>query len=150
MTGGCGAEKSAEVILEDGSTCTLTPDLPPPGRYQHSATGLTLCGGWDDGDEGTGTTCSTFTGQWETSHQLGVTRWRHVSWDSPSGIILLGGGLGDSEQTTETLSPNSSTTSPSFQLPYRTLYSPSASQCNNINKNISVRHAASTWVTQSW
>ena len=148
MTGGFGAEESAEVILEDGSTCTMTPDLPPPGRYWHSATGLTLCGG--EGDEDTRTTCSTFTGQWETSHQMGVPRYSHVSWDSPSGIILLGGLDTEADQTTETLSHNSSTTSPSFQLPYITLYSPTASQCNNINKNISVRHAASTWVTQSW
>ena len=114
MTGGDGAEESAEVILEDGSTCTL-PNLPPPGRYTHSATGLTLCGGFSD-DENTPSTCSTFTGQWETSHQLGVPRLGHVSWDSPSGIIILGGP----EQTTETLSHNSSTTTPSFQLPYDT------------------------------
>ena len=129
MTSGGGAEESAEVILEDGSTCTL-PDLPPPGRRDHSATGLTLCGGWGDGDEGTGTTCSTFTGQWETSHQLGVPRYSHVSWDSPSGIILLGGGDTEALQTTETLSPNSSTTTPAFQLLYDTRYS-DLSQCNN-------------------
>ena len=127
MTGGCGAEKSAEVILENGRTCTMTPDLPPPGRYGHSATGLTLCG---SREEDTPTTCSTFTGQWYTSHQLGVQRWRHVSWDSPSGIILLGGGTGDTRQTTETLSRNSSTTTPAFQLPYDTTYS-DLSQCNN-------------------
>ena len=129
MTGGAGAEESAEVILEDGSTCTMTPDLPPPGRREHSATGRTLCGGWY---ENTPTTCSTFTGQWETSHQLGVPRWRHVSWDSPSGIILLGGGDTEARQTTETLSHNSSNTSPAFQLPYDTLYS-DLSQCNKFH-----------------
>ena len=116
MTGGVGYQESAEVILEDGSTCTL-PDLPPPGRYGHSASGLTLCGGWD---EDTPTTCSTFTGQWETSHQLGVLRSGHVSWDSPIGIIIIGGANIEAEQTAETLSPNSSTTSPAFLLPYLT------------------------------
>ena len=116
MTGGIGAEESAEVILEDGSTCTL-PDLPPPGRYGHSASGLTLCGGWD---EDTPTTCSTFTGQWETSHQLGVPRMEHVSWDSPSGIVIIGGGGTEAEKTTETLSNNSSSTTPAFLLPYVT------------------------------
>ena len=121
MTGGCGAEKSAEVILENGRTCTMTPDLPPPGRYQHTATGLTVCGGWADGDEETGTTCSTFTGQWDTSHQLGVPRNSHVSWDSPRGIIIIGGDDIEAEQTTETLSPNSSTTTPAFLLPYYTM-----------------------------
>ena len=129
VTGGYGGEESAEVILEDGSTCTM-PDLPPPGRYHHSATGLTLCGGFSDED--TKTTCSTFTGQWETSHQLGVMRYEHVSWDSPSGIIIIGGSSADAAHTTETLSTNSSTTSPSFQLPYNTKYS-NLSQCNNIH-----------------
>ena len=105
MTGGDGTEESAEVILEDGSTCTM-PDLPPPGRYGHSATGLTLCGGWA---VDTWTTCSTFTGQWETSHQLNATRWGHVSWDSPTGIHIIGGMDNDASQTIEILSPNFST-----------------------------------------
>ena len=118
MTGGYGAEESAEVILEDGSTCIL-PNLPPPGRALHSATGLTLCGGASE-DEDTKTTCSTFTGQWETSHQLGVPRWGHVSWDSPSGIVIIGGLGSEAYQTTETLSHNSSNTSPAFPLPYDT------------------------------
>ena len=116
MTGGDGTEESAEVILEDGSTCTM-PDLPPPGRFGHSADGLTLCGGFGD-DEDTPTTCSTFTGQWDTSHHLGVPRFGHVSWDSPSGIIIIGGG--EADQTTEILSRNSSTTNPAFHLPYTT------------------------------
>ena len=115
MTGGAGAEESAEVILEDGSTCTL-PDLPPPGRYSHSATRLTLCGGL-----GGENTCSTFTGQWETSHKLNKTRWGHVSWDSPTGIHIIGGLDIEAAKTTEILSPSSSTTSPGFSLhPYKT------------------------------
>ena len=109
---------STEVILEDGSTCTM-PDLPSPGRRFHSATGLTLCGGTVNGD--TWKTCSTFTvGQWETSHQLGVQRDNHVSWDSPVGIIIMGGTDIEARQTTETLSPNSSTTTPAFPLAYTT------------------------------
>ena len=103
MTSGGGAEKSAEVILEDGSTCTM-PDLPPPGRSFHSATGLTLCGGL-----GGESTCSTFTGQWETSHKLNKTRWGHVSWDSPTGIHIIGGMDNDASRTIEILSPNFST-----------------------------------------
>ena len=118
MTGGDGTEESAEVILEDGSTCTM-PDLPTPGRFGHSADGLTLCGGFGD-DEDTPSTCSTFTGQWNNSHQLGVQRSGHGSWDSPIGIIIIGGANIEAEQTAETLSPNSSTTSPAFLLPYLT------------------------------
>ena len=114
MSGGYGALKSAEVILENGSTCTL-PDLPPPGRSEHTASGLILCGGL-----GGESTCSTFTGQWETSHQLGVPRMDHVSWDSPTGIVIIGGGGTEAEKTTETLSNNSSSTTPAFLLPYVT------------------------------
>ena len=121
MTGGDGTEESAEVILEDGTTCTF-PDLPSLGRRYHSATGLTLCGGI--GDEDMPTSCSTFTGQWDTSHQLGVPRWAHVSWDSPDGILIIAGGgedeFAEAAQTTELLSTNSSTTTPAFSLPYNT------------------------------
>ena len=116
VTGGYGAKESAEVILEDGSTCTL-PDLPSPGRNSNSATGLTLCGGFDTDTS----TCSIFSnGQWETSHLLGVPRYRHVSWDSPLGIIIIGGEDSEAQHTTETLSPNSNTTAPAFPLPYTT------------------------------
>ena len=117
MTGGRAAEESAEVILEDGSTCSM-PDLPAPGRFIHSANGLTLCGG--DGDEDTKKTCSTFKGQWDTSHQLGVLRYHHVSWDSPNGIVIMGGFGSNALKTTETLSLDSSTTNPSFPLSYWT------------------------------
>ena len=122
VTGGMGpaaTEQSVEVILEDGSTCTM-PDLPPPGRSQHSATGLTLCGGWNGL---AGTTCSIFNGEWETSHNLLGSLSGHESWQSPYGIYLIGGG-GDtgSLSGTELLSNVSSGTSPGFGLSNYTRY----------------------------
>ena len=113
MSGGAGAEESAEVILKDGSTCTL-PDLPPPGRYQHSATGLTLCGGWVP-DVGESNTCSTFTGEWGTSHKMKFPRRFHVSWDSTSGIFIMGGTDEQTRSSTEILSAESETTTPCFK-----------------------------------
>ena len=114
MTGGTGTELSADIILEDGTACTMTPGLPSPGRRAHSASGLTLCGGQD---AETTYTCSTFTGQWETSHSLSFGRYDHVSWLSPDGIILIGGGDPWGWQTSELLSNISNTTTIAFHAP---------------------------------
>ena len=46
-----------------------------------------------------------------------IIRWGHVSWDSPSGIILLGGY--DSPRTTEKIQQDGGS-SYSFQLKYST------------------------------
>ena len=122
ITGGDGpgaTEQSVEVILEDGSTCTM-PDLPPPGRSHHSATGLTLCGG---SNGVAASTCSTFNGEWEISHNLLHDRPSLESWQSPNGIYLLGGGGNiESLASTELLSNTSSNTSPGFGLSYYTRY----------------------------
>ena len=108
ITGGDGpgaTEQSVEVILEDGSTCTM-PDLPPPGRSQHSATGLTLCGG---SNGVAATTCSKFNGEWEISHNLPNNRPSPESWQSPNGIYLIG-GLG-SPYTSEVIDADGNTES---------------------------------------
>ena len=119
MSGGFGPElgiAEVEVIREDGSTCSM-PDLPGKGRYLHSANRLTLCGGLGSPGPGLrGKDCTTFTnGQWENSHKLGEERYGHISWDSPNGIVIISGGT---SKTTEELSPNSDTSTPSFPLPY--------------------------------
>ena len=106
LTGGDGADTSVEVILSDSSICSLPP--LPDGRRLHSQSGLTVCGG-----ESSSQTCSSFrNGEWTISHNLIEERIRHVSWSSPSGIILLGGLK--SEWTTELLTSTSST---SYNIP---------------------------------
>ena len=119
------AQHTAEVILPSGRSCSL-PRLPSPGREQHTQSGLTACGGEDDEDKTTAN-CLTFDGEWEQSHTLGLWgyhdrfgRMQHVSWRSPLGIHLLG-GFSSRSQTSELLSPTSSTTSRGFSLPYPTV-----------------------------
>ena len=68
------------------------------------------------------TKCHTFTaGEWEQSHILAMRRDKHLSWQSPNGILLLGGEP-PAGQKSELLSTSSDTTTISFDLPYRTVY----------------------------
>ena len=112
--GGIDAGSSVEVILSNGSLCTL-PSLPG-ARNRHSQSGLTACGGQDSQAQDT---CTTFSnGAWTTSHHLDPFRKSHVSWNSPSGLMLLGGNY--SPRTTALLSTTSSSSSAHFDLPYNT------------------------------
>ena len=115
-----------EIIKADGSTCTM-PELELPGRYSHTQTLFTACGGVDITSLLGGlTSCSTFTaGEWLPSHTLSsVGRMEHVAWQSPNGTLLLGGrislGVGG-EASAELLSTTTDTTSATFTVPYPTL-----------------------------
>ena len=114
ITGGKDtAAKSVEVILSNGSLCTLPP--LPEARYRHSQSGLTACGG----HASPALTCTTLSnGVWATSHNLDPGRKNHVSWSSPSGLMLLGGSA--SMRTTSLLSTTSSSSSAQFELLYKT------------------------------
>ena len=120
---GAGGFKSVEVILGDGTTCSL-PDLPANTEY-HSQSGLVTCGGGTDLSVGVDDTyCTTFTnGSWITTHNLTVPRRFHTSWNSDMGIILIGGAYFDNAtRSTELLSNTSSTSTLEFALPYDTRY----------------------------
>ena len=99
-----------ELIREDGSTCNLPP--LPAGRYAHTQSGLTSCGG----SGGEFSDCITFSkGQWVTSHTLSNGHTGLLAWSShPDGVLLFGG----MNRKTELLSTNSSTTQPLFEYPY--------------------------------
>ena len=110
---GGGAGTSVEVILSNGTLCTLPP--LPDARYRHSQSGLTACGGVYP----TGGTCTTFSnGAWATSHNIDPRRMNHFSWNSPSGTMLFGGHY--SRKTTALLSATSSSSSAQFELLYDT------------------------------
>ena len=112
--GGIDAGSSVEIILSNGSLCTL-PSLPG-ARNRHSQSGLTACGGQYSQAQDT---CTTFSsGAWATSHNLNPFRKHHVSWNSPSGLMLLGGA--SSMQTTSLLSSTTSSVSDQFELLYNT------------------------------
>ena len=104
---------TAEVWLPGGRSCQL-PRLPSPGRDDHTQSSLTACGGYQ-----TETSCLTFDGEWEQSHSLSEERYDHVSWQSPAGILLMGGWV--SWTTTELLSTTTDTTTYNFSLPYSTM-----------------------------
>ena len=113
ITGGKDtAAKSVEVILSNGSLCTLPP--LPEARYRHSQSGLTACGGHASPAQDTCTTLSS--GAWATSHNLDPRRMNHVSWNSPSGTMLFGGKY--SPRTTALLSTTSSSSKAQFDLLY--------------------------------
>ena len=113
-----------EIIKADGSTCTM-PELELPGRYSHTQTLFTACGGVDMDTSQLGglTSCSTFTaGEWLPSHTMSsVGRMEHVAWQSPNGTLLLGGRISYGEDSAELLSTTTFTTSATFTVPYPTL-----------------------------
>ena len=104
-----------EIITEDGNSCSL-PDFPNPGRFGHTQSAFTSCGG-----SGETNNCMTFTdGKWVTSHNLVTWRHYHTSWRSKYGIFLIGGELQAARKSTELLSAYSSSSTESFSLPYET------------------------------
>ena len=111
VTGGLNGQDdvqtNSEIILPGGQSCSFLMDIPAPGRHTHTQSGYTVCGG-----DFTEFTCHSFkAGEWRLSHNLSGRREDHVSWISPSGVILMGPVF-----TTEKLSNTSTTTETSFNL----------------------------------
>ena len=84
--------RSVELHREDGSFVCLLPMLSLP-RVGHGQSGLTACGGLGFLVPILPTyTCETFSdGKWGVSHQLRFQRERHSIWQSPVGVVLMGG-----------------------------------------------------------
>ena len=116
VTGGSGGSDltSVEVLSGAGTPlCTLPP--LPSWREGHTQDGLLHCGG----DWPTYNTCSKLSaGGWVVSHNLLESRGDHSSWQSPAGLVLIGGYY--SGTTTELLSSSDSSSSSNFTLEYRT------------------------------
>jgi len=131
ITGGYGGDsldslKSVEVYVPStGQNCQIA-DLPA-GRWGHTMENRFLCGGgvYNIGpppdtspDTDVRTSCLTLTDAgWEVTTSLLDVRWHHTSWDSPAGVILMGGP--GSRKTTEKILQDGSTTA-SFPLKYST------------------------------
>jgi len=109
---------SVEVYVPStGKHCQL-PDLPDR-RDRHTLENMMVCGGYRSG---TRKSCLTLTDAvWEvTTTTLLEDRYYHVSWDSPAGVILMGGdGRYGSPRTTEKILQNGTSTA-SFDLRYST------------------------------
>ena len=119
VTGGykSSALASVELLNLDGSFLCKLPSLPD-GRSGHTQTGLVACGGWPRSTNTNSKDCLTFSigmEEWKISHNLTEERIQHSSWDSPEGVVLLGGWK--NENTTEILT-NSGDSIPGFKLKY--------------------------------
>jgi len=103
-------DQSVEVYVPStGQHCQL-PDLPDKRGY-HSMEKMTVCGGID-----TRTSCLTLTDAgWQITTTLLEERSYHSRWDSPDGVILLGGQY--SSTTTEKILQDGTSTA-SFDLEY--------------------------------
>ena len=115
VTGGIPSESagtSGELLHSDGSPWCTLPDLPE-ARYDHTQTGLEVCGGW------MWNTCVRLSeGSWTPSHQLLEQRGDHCSWASAAGTLLMGGS--NSVDTGELLDANTRHSVTSFPLKYST------------------------------
>ena len=119
VTGGRGEGgvlDSVELLNMDGTWNCPMPSMPKP-RSAHTQTGPVVCGGNNDNNK---KSCITFIRgsiNWKKTHTLARGRFLHSAWDSPQGIMMLGGL--DSSTTSETLLENGDT-KPGFNLNYDT------------------------------
>ena len=116
MTGGRDTETSAEVLFTNGSSICELPPMSQLKRY-HTQSGLTACGGYDSA---TRRSCIKFEdGSWTTlTDNLVEERYRHSSWVTPDGDILLIGG--QYSNTTTEIVYQDGTSIRSFDLKYDT------------------------------
>ena len=106
---------SVELLNLDGSWHCSLPPLPEQ-RDSHTQTGLVACGGFQKNSQKSCVRFSKGEEKWKKSHTLKKKRWSHVSWNSPEGILLMG-GLG-SGATYELLTNNGHKPAPGFKFKY--------------------------------
>jgi len=121
ITGGWGAEQSAELFLPwQNSTCEL-PALPDQ-RTDHVQAGNTLCGGYYSSTERSCLQWSVQQGDWVTlsltltKRRVGSSVWR-VSQDN--SLVIMGGWY-VAEETSETVSSDGDSTRITFKMKYLT------------------------------
>ena len=83
------AQKSAEIYNPLTKTSCSVPQLPE-GRYFHSQNGGLVCGGGTSARKNCAK-WSPASGTWIKSHNLRQLRAFHVSWETASGVYLIGG-----------------------------------------------------------
>ena len=120
ITGGFGAEQSAELFLPwSNSTCEL-PQLPDE-RYDHVQSGDMMCGGEHPGTRNC-VKWSAEQGDWLTL-PLTLTEGRDDStaWtESRDHNLIILGGQNHAGETSETVSSDGVSTRTSFKMKYRT------------------------------
>ena len=130
--GGVPADTASRLLVAEVLSAASTPMSPictlpplPDTRSRHPQDGDLACGGSFSTTSTSApapSTCvrlSAEAGGWVLSHNLLQTRYHHSSWQSPAGLLLLGGAYPGTGFTTELLSSDS-TSSYSFTLDYDT------------------------------
>ena len=113
-----GRRKSAEIYnpATNATSCSLPP-LPEIRSGHSQNVGLT-CGGSDPSALNTCVKWNPASGGWnQTPFKLKESRVNHVSWETPTGVYLIGGDY--SPKTSEKVTADSSVLS--FNLKYDTM-----------------------------
>ena len=105
---------SVEILSADGTPLCSLPDLPYE-TWGHTQHGLTTCGGSSGEIRRLCYTFDTITGTWNVSHNLIKERKYHTYWETPKGIVLLGGS---GENSTELLVAGEKPILNPFELKY--------------------------------
>ena len=114
VAGGEPKGNTVELLNLDGSWhCSLPPISENKSR--DTLTGLVACGGFQENEQKSCDRFSKGEEEWKKSHTLKESRRSHVAWNSPDGVLLMGGR--DSPTTTELLTNNGDTT-PGFKIKY--------------------------------
>ena len=112
------AYNQAEIFIPSTQETFPLPAIPGRPRVWHTLTGNVLCGGVYPS---TSTNCLELTqtgeGWKDYSTSLNQSRLAHSQWDSPSGIILLGGY--DSGHSTELVSSGGTRSQFTLNAPVR-------------------------------
>ena len=107
---------SVELLNMDGTWNCPMPAMPEPNLV-HTQTGPIVCGGY-----GGEKSCITFINgndNWKQSHSLDQPRRMHTAWNSPQGVVLLGGYDSSARTTSEILLENGDK-KPGSNLDYQT------------------------------
>ena len=117
-----GAGVAAEVFLPwQNTTCEL-PSLPDE-RGGHVQSGNTLCGGYDSSTERGCLKWSVQQGGWVTlplnliEKRVLSSAWRDSQANS---LVIMGGGDGAADETSETVSSEGDSTRSTFKMRYPT------------------------------
>ena len=123
VTGGSpnsSVHKSVEVFNPHTNNSCRLHDLPGEGRFYHSLCRDLLCGGGSSSS--TRRSCLKLNSQGvftNTSVSLEEDRYYHQCWDvEGEGVLLIGGN--NSHRSTELVSPDGSSSTANFTLPYDT------------------------------
>ena len=112
VVGGGYGSNGVEALRSDGTSICKLPDLPGPGRWEHTMDGNMLCGGFDNAARNS---CILYdSGSWQQfSWPLTINddTFYHSSWKRPDGKIQL-----MMHTTTEVVSPEG--TEAGFNLKY--------------------------------